>query len=95
MFQLQVLHLLKYIYIYIFDDGYKGDPQKALLKAASMRATLRCGAWCFWNAAYATGEVQRRVLEQVTIWRLGMGWRQMHQRETTMYQHEYHLIIII
>ena len=33
-----------YIYIYIFDDGYKGDPQKALLKAASMRATLRCGA---------------------------------------------------
>ena len=44
MFQLQVLHLLKYIYIYIFDDGYKGDPQKALLKAASMRATLRCGA---------------------------------------------------
>ena len=39
MFQLQVLHLL--IYIYIFDDGYKGDPQKALLKAASMRATLR------------------------------------------------------
>ena len=46
MFELQVLHLLKYIYIYIyiFDDGYKGDPQKALLKAASMRATLRCGA---------------------------------------------------
>ena len=42
MLQLQVLHLLKYIYI--FDDGYKGDPQKALLKAASMRATLRCGA---------------------------------------------------
>ena len=33
-----------YIYIYIFDDGYKGDPQKALLKAASMLATLRCGA---------------------------------------------------
>ena len=62
MFQLQVLHLLKYIYIYIFDDGYKGDPQKALIKAASMRATLRCGAWCFWNTAYATGEVQRRVL---------------------------------
>ena len=44
MFQLQVLHLLKYIYIYIFDNGYKGDPQKALLKAASIRATLRCGA---------------------------------------------------
>ena len=38
MFQLQVLHLLKYN-IYIFDDGYKGDPQKALLNAASMRAT--------------------------------------------------------
>ena len=46
MFQLQVLHLPKYIYIYIFffDDGYKGDPQKPLLKAASVRATLRCGA---------------------------------------------------
>ena len=38
MFQLQVLHLLN-IYIYIFDDGYKGDPQKALLKNDSMRAT--------------------------------------------------------
>ena len=62
MFQLQVLHLLKNIYIYIFDDGYNGDPQKAFLKAASMRATLKCGSWCFWNAAYATGEVQRRVL---------------------------------
>ena len=59
MFQLQCLHMLKYIYI--FDNRYKGDPQKALLKAASMRATLKCGAWCFWNAAYATGEVQRRV----------------------------------
>ena len=40
MLQLQFLHLLKYIYL--FDNGYKGDPQKALLKAASMRATLKC-----------------------------------------------------
>ena len=44
MFQLQVLHLFKYIYIYIFDDGYKGDPQTALLNAASMRATIK---WFF------------------------------------------------
>ena len=27
--------------------------QKASLKAAFMRATLKYGAWCFWNAAYA------------------------------------------
>ena len=38
MFHIQFLHLLKYIYI--FDNGYKGDPQKTLLKAASMRATI-------------------------------------------------------
>ena len=50
MLQLQLLHLLKYVYIiYIFIDGYKGDSQKAfvLLKAASMRATLEHGVWCF------------------------------------------------
>ena len=40
MFQLQVLHLFKYIYIYIFDDGYKGDPQRVLLKASFMRTTI-------------------------------------------------------
>ena len=28
------------VYIYFVDDGYKGDPQKALLKTSSMRATI-------------------------------------------------------
>ena len=39
------------------------ETHKALLKAASMRATLEYGVWYFWNAAYVTGDVQRRVLK--------------------------------
>ena len=38
-----------------FNNGCNnGDPQKALLKAASMRATLEYGVLYFRNAAYAT-----------------------------------------
>ena len=58
MLQLQFLHLLNYIYIFL--NGYIGDPQKALLKAASMRATLKYGACCYWKAAYATGGYRDR-----------------------------------